>query len=292
MDPTARSGWVGNSDLAGALLTRIWRLCLAGCGGLHLRFAHSIRPLAYVPRMCELPAPLLSRLGPDAPVISAAIDATAAAISEQYIRDARAFDPAEGDNAWTFGANMHAHSWARVGERVRTGPLIQLMENGLAHAIKAGPLIIRPYKLGPHDPEDIRMVRLEPTSETKRLLAESNEKVVHGQLAIDLAAGLPAPTDEAAAAAYAANDLVIGHFGNPIQGRRAIYLGAPRPVLKDGSYWEWVIKLEGPGPQPDEIDIPRDLDTPPTRPFSEGAEPEVPLSPREDERRRNDLQAS
>ena len=166
------------------------------------------------------------------------------------------------------------------------GPVIRLVEDGLAHAVKAGPLMIRPYKLGSNDPEDIRCVRLDPTSATKARIAESNDAVVNGQMALDLSQGLPAPSDAELAACYAANLLVMAHFGNPRQGRRGIYLGAPRPIFKAGSYWEWVIRLTGPGP-----DIGSDVAVPqgpvsPTPPFSEREEPEVPLASREDERQR------
>lgn len=236
--------------------------------------------------MCELPQPLLDRLGPDAGVVADAIDAMESSISDQYIRDVRAFDDAEGDNAWTFAVSMHAHSWARMIERVKEGPLVRLHEDGLAHAVKAGPLTIRPYKLGSDAPEDIRLVRLQPNSATKTMIAQVNDRVVKGQLALDLSAGMPAPTDAEVAAAYAPDLLVMGHFGNPRQGRRAIYLGAPRPDFKDGSYWEWVIKLTGEGP-----DLEREAAVPhgptaPTQPFSEREEPEVPLTPREDKRHR------
>lgn len=236
--------------------------------------------------MQALPAPLVDRLGPDAPVVATAVAAMSSSISDQYIRDARAFDDAEGDNPWTFAVNLHAHSWARMVERVTEGPVVRLIEDGLAHAVKAGPLTIRPYKLGSEDPEDIRLVRLDPSSRTKTMIAATNDEVVQGQLALDLAAGLPAQSEEEVVAAYAADLLVMGHFGNPRQGRRAIYLGAPRPVLKDGSYWEWVIRLEGRGPDLDaEMAIPYGPNEP-TEPFSERPEPEIPLETRENERRR------
>jgi len=237
--------------------------------------------------MCDLPPPLLDRLGPDGPLIAKVIGQVAGAISDQYIRDAKAFDDAEGDNAWTFAVGLHAHSWARVGERVKEGPIIRLLENGLAHAIQAGPLVIRPYKLGSQDPEDIRLIRLDPSSATKAQIAESNDLVVKGQMALDLAVGLPAPSDAELAARYAPNLLVMGHFGNPRQGRCGIYLGAPRPVLKENSYWEWVIRLAGPGPELDgPIELPHGPSEP-TPPFSEREEPEVPLESHDDERRRD-----
>lgn len=236
--------------------------------------------------MCELPQPLLDRLGSDGPLVAAVIDQVAGAISDQYTRDAVAFDDAEGDNSWTFAVDLHAHSWARVVERVAEGPVVRLIENGLAHAIKAGPLTIRPYKLGSADPEDIRLIRLDPTSATKAQISESNDVVVRGQLALDLAQGVPAPSDAEMVARYAANLLVMGHFGNPRHGRCAIYLGAPRPVLKDGSYWEWVIRLEGHGPElGDDLSVPQGP-TAPTPPFSERDEPAVPLESLDDERRR------
>jgi len=236
--------------------------------------------------MCDLPPPLLDRLGPDGPLIAKVIDQLESAISDQYTRDAVAFDDAEGDNAWTFAVGLHAHSWARVGERVVEGPIVRLIENGLAHAVKLGPLIIRPYKLGSDDPEDIRLIRLDPTSATKAQIAESNDVVVKGQLALDLARAVPAPSDAELAARYAANLLVMAHFGNPREGRRGIYLGAPRPVLKDGSYWEWVIRLAGNGPDlGDHLVLPAGPAAP-TPPFSEREEPEVPLESRDGERRR------
>jgi hypothetical protein len=236
--------------------------------------------------MTELPALLRDRLGPDGPLIEGVIDQLAGAISDQYTRDAVAYDDAEGDNAWTFAVNLHAHLWARAVERIKEGPDVHLVEEGLAHAVQAGPLTIRPYKLGRDEPEDVRLIRLDPSSATKAQIAESNDAVVSGQLALDLARAVPAPSDAEFAARYAPDLLVMGHFGNPRQGRRAIYLGAPRPTLRDGSYWEWVIQLAGPGPEiGGQIPVPHGP-VAPTPAFSERQEPEIPLVSREDERRR------
>jgi ketosteroid isomerase-like protein len=235
--------------------------------------------------MSELPELLLDRLGVDGPLIASVIDEMAEAISDQYMRDAVAFDAAEGDNAWTFAVNLHAHSWARIIERVDENAVVNLIQDGLAHAVQAGPLTIRPYKLGPDAPEDIRLVRLEPSSATKALIAESNDAVVHGQLALDLAAGLPAPSDTDLAARYAPDLLVMAHFGNPRQGRQAIYLGAPRPLLRDGSYWEWVIQLAGSGPDVGgAMPVPDTGEATPA--FSERDEPAVPLSSRGGDRKK------
>lgn len=230
--------------------------------------------------------PLVARLGTDASLIAGVIETMSEAISDQYVRDVRAFDDAEGDNAWTFAQDLHAHSWARMVERVVEGSVVRLQEEGLAHAVLAGPLTVRPYKLGSDAPDDIRLVRLEANSDTKFRIAKSNDDVVRGQMSLDLSIGLPTPTEDEKNAAFAADQLVLGHFGNFLQGRRAIYLGAPRPTLKDGSYWEWVIKIASEGP-----DLGTQLVAPhgppsPTKPFSEREEPEVPLAAREDERRR------
>ena len=150
------------------------------------------------------------------------------------------------------------------------------LEEGLAHAVVAGPLTIRPYKLGPEDPEDIRLVRLDPSSATKALIAQSNDRVVRGQLVLDLAKGLPAPTEEEQAAAYAANELVMGHFGNHHRGRQPSTSGAPPPGSRMLA-WR-VVKLavrSGPGR---EIAVP---EGPSARPsVSQRAEPRC-VSPRE-----------
>lgn len=226
--------------------------------------------------VCELPQPLLDRLNASGDLVAGVVDVIAGAISDQYVRDARAFDDAEGDVPWTFAVNLHAHSWARIVERVQEGPGVQLVEQGLAHAVRVGGLTIRPYKLGSDAPPDIRLVRLDPSSATKAMIAQANDRLMRGQLTLDLADALPTP-NAMDTLAYAADQLVMAHFGNPTQGRQAIYIGAPRPELTNGSYWGWVIKLAGPGP-----DLHADTATPadqtgPTTAFSERQEPAVEL---------------
>ena len=86
---------------------------------------------------------------------------------------------------------------------------------------------------------------------------------------------LRGPDEAEIEAAYAANELVLGHFGNWRQGQRAIYLGAPRDTMKHGSYWEWVALLAGPGPDLDgEVPVPISPDGP-TTPYTARREPDA-----------------
>jgi hypothetical protein len=163
-----------------------------------------------------------------------------------------------------------------------------MVEEGLTQAVHAGGLIIRPYKLGSQVPLDINLVRLDPNSGIKVGLGERNRQVVEDQLTFDLASALSGPTDAELEAAYAARELVLGHFGNATQGRQAIYLGAPRDTLAHGSYWEWVVLLAGEAPEPELDERPKPSPPgPPDKPYSERDQPDLPLTPRRDRRHRD-----
>ena len=238
--------------------------------------------------MLPLPTQLHSRLGADAQAVEETITVMVTAISDQYLRDVRAFDQLEGDNARTFAWDVREHTWARFVERLEPLEAARLEEDGLTQAVRIGPLVIRPYKLGSTEPANIELFRLDPSSNIKVGLGQRNGKVVAEQLAFDLAAALEGPDEAEIEAAYAANELVLGHFGNWRQGQRAIYLGAPRDTMKHGSYWEWVALLAGPGPDLDgEVPVPISPDGP-TTPYTARREPDVPLVRRDETRHAED----
>jgi hypothetical protein len=239
--------------------------------------------------MSLLPVRLAERLTTeDAAIVDRAVAGMLHAICEQYERERRAFDRIEGDNARTCAWNMREHSWARMAENFEDDAEVIMIEEGLTQAVHAGGLIIRPYKLGSQVPLDINLVRLDPSSGIKVGLGERNRQVVEDQLAFDLASAMSAPTEAELEAAYAARELVLGHFGNAAQGRRAVYLGAPRDTLAHGSYWEWGVPLAGEAPPPDPDVLPEPASPgPPDKPYSERAEPDLQLARRRDRRRRD-----
>jgi hypothetical protein len=242
--------------------------------------------MGYASSVSVLPEKLVARLsGADAAVVERAVEGMLRAFAEQYQRERRAFDPIEGDNARTFAWDIREHAWARMAENFEDDEDIALVEEGLPQSVHAGGLIIRPYKMGSQAPLDINAVRLDPSSGIKVGLGQRNRQVVENQLAFDLSAPMAGPTAAELEAAYAARELVFGHFGNPVEGQRAIFLGAPRATFEHGSYWEWVEKLRDGDADP----APAQLTNPSPRgpvdtPYSERGEPDLPLMPRRDTR--------
>lgn len=223
--------------------------------------------------MSFLPDPLRRRLEPEiADLLDDAIDDLVDALRETYARECRDHDPSVGDNRYTFGQNVYHHSSHAIRKRV-TDPRIGIAGDNhpLCWRLEIGPTTVRVYKMGSHFPLNIHTERLEPTSATKELVGSLNDEFV--QLELDIDAVTPrADPDEAA---FAARELVVGHFGNPDSGLLAVFFGAPRKVMKNGSYWNWVERLDD-----GNASIRGDEDLPsrgPTVPYSSREVPEIDL---------------
>lgn len=228
----------------------------------------------------QLPAGLLARFDAEQRAeVQLAVERVVAAYSEQYRRERRAFDEAEGDDGITYAWNLRQHGLARVIEYLQDVLVADVRVNGLTHAIHVGSLVIRPYRLGPHAPADIHLERLDPNSYVKTFVGLDN--AAKAQLTLDLKGATAArPADPAAI--YAPDQLVLASYGNPVTGRSAIFLGAPLDQLHEGSYWRWVEQLADQDELRDEDDNPaRPLAGPPTPPpYDAGAEPDLPIAPR------------
>jgi hypothetical protein len=229
--------------------------------------------------MSFVPDPLRRRLEPEmADLLDDALDHILGALRETYVRECRDHDPSVGDNRYTFGQNVYHHSSYGIRKRV-ADPRIGIAGDNhpLCWRLELGRLTVRVYKMGSHLPFNIHTERLEPTSAAKESVGSLNDQFVQLELDLDAATPRSDPDD----AAYAARELVVGHFGNPDSGLLAVFFGAPRRDMKNGSYWNWVLRLDdGDAPMRSSEDIPKPN---PTVPYSAREVPEIELELHDDQ---------
>lgn len=224
--------------------------------------------------MNYVPEPLQHRLGAEvSELVDAAVEEVVGALRETYARDCRDHDPSIGDNRYTFGQNVYHHGWYAIRGRLhdpRVG--VSIDAHPLCWRIDVGRVAIRVYKMGSYAPTNIHAIKLEPTSAIKEQLGTRNEGFV--QLELDLKYVTPRSSEDVAR--FAARELVIGHFGNPDTGLLAVFFGAPRKVMQDGSYWAWVVRIDQDAAKGESGLVPEDRPGP-TVPYSGRGVPEIDL---------------
>lgn len=192
--------------------------------------------------MKSLPEPLRHRLDSETvDLLEYAVDHVLRALRDTYTRECRDHDPSIGDNRYTFGQNVYHHSSFAIRKSMTDTRIGIAGDNHpLCWRLDFGPITVRVYKMGSHLPLNIHTERLEPTSATKELVGSLNDEFVQLELDIDAATPRTDPDE----AAYAARELVVGHFGNPDGGLLGVFFGAPRQEMHNGSYWSWVMRLD------------------------------------------------
>jgi hypothetical protein len=228
--------------------------------------------------MSLLPESLRLRLEPEtADLLDYSVEHVLGALRETYARECRDHDPDVGDNRYTFGQDVYHHSSFAIRKRVTDSRIGIAGDNHpLCWRLEIGRLTVRVYKMGSHLPLNIHTERLEPTSAARELVGSLNDQFVQLELDIDAATPRTDPDE----AAYAARELVVGHFGNPDSGLLGVFFGAPRREMMNGSYWNWVVRLDdGELPVRETDDAPAPT---PTVPYSEREVPEIELQLHED----------
>ncbi|HZQ64448.1 MAG TPA: hypothetical protein VFA66_04390 [Gaiellaceae bacterium] len=223
--------------------------------------------------MSFLPEPLLQRLDSEtADLLDYAVDHVLGALRDTYERECRDHDPSVGDNRYTFGQNVYHHSSFAIRKRVTDARVGVTADNHpLCWRLEIRGITMRVYKMGSHLPLNIHTERLEPTSAAKELVGSLNDQFVQLELDIDAATPRTDPDE----ASYAARELVVGHFGNPDSGLMGVFFGAPRREMQNGSYWNWVVRLDA-GHLPVRVDE-DGVSWERTVPYSELKAPEIKL---------------
>lgn len=151
-------------------------------------------------------------------------DLTVRRLRETYEFNARRHEPANGDDAVTFGISVYRNSWAVIERDVTElqGWSASRPEGSLVVAGWARRLHI--YRFGDDERVDLERFRLDEAgaSATKKHIARTNAH----QLTLDLGpsvAPLREPSD-------GPSELVIVHAGNPTDGCCAVWIGAPIPT--------------------------------------------------------------
>jgi hypothetical protein len=183
--------------------------------------------------MVQLPDALIARLPlPQAHALRRALGVIAEELPGVYADNVR--DQRPRDNANIFGLRVYFHLWTVLDERRDDlgDARIVMIDNARYLAVAGFKVAI--HKLGHCLGDDIHSCYPEG-SPTQRSYAQRNAT----QLSLfDVAPEAPLPEDRA----YALGDLVVGHFGNPIDGLVKWYVGAPTYDVTGHPCWAWLAR--------------------------------------------------
>ncbi|MFL5901778.1 MAG: hypothetical protein ACJ75S_11355 [Solirubrobacterales bacterium] len=182
--------------------------------------------------MAKLPIQLLARLGVDkAKDIEEIIDLVGEELSAVCEANRVDHREARGDNAHTYGTNNYHHLRFRLDGRLDGDSRGSMIHWKNAYKISVSPITLGIYALGSYGEDNINE-RFPDDSETKRDYGKQNRD----QLTIfDVDFDAPLPPE----AAYALDELIVGHFSNPREGLIKWYVGAYVIDDEGKRSWAW-----------------------------------------------------